>query len=181
MKQMHPIHPVADSSGTSDQGRSSTQDILPEQNEGLARVVEVGEALVWLEPMQQSACGSCASAESCAAKGLGTLASRRAARRFSVKGEASLTVGEVVLVDFGSQRLLGAAVLAYVLPLFCALLAAGVAQTVAGNDLVSLLAAILGLVIGFGLMRWAATRLLAGLTPRIVRRLGTSQDCQTGV
>ena len=183
MKQIHRLHPVADSSETSDLGRPSTQDIHPDQNEGLARVVEVGEDLVWLEPMLQSACKGCASAASCGAKGIGTPASRLAARRFSVKNDAGLSVGEVVLVDFGSGRLLWAATLAYVLPLFFALLAAGIAQAFKGNDLVSLLAAVLGLLLGFGLMKQASARLLARgeLTPRIVRRLGTDQNCSTGV
>lgn len=138
--------------------------------------------MAWLEPEQTGSCGGCASAAACGAKGIGTLANRLEARRFALRNAAGLRVGERVVVAFGQQALVGAAALAYVLPLVAALLAAVVTQELAGKDSLTLLATVGGLVVGFGLMKLIAARLTVrgALTPRIVRRLGVISIHPTG-
>lgn len=145
-------------------------------------MVAVEDDTAWLEPEQTGSCGGCASAATCGAKGIGTLANRLEARRFAVINEAGLCVGERVVVAFGQRTLVGAAALAYVLPLVAALLAAVVAQEIAGQDSLTLLATVFGLIVGFGLMKLVAARLTVRgvLTPRIVRRLGVISIHPTG-
>ena len=58
--------------------------------EGIARIVRVEPGRLWLEPEQTTSCGHCASNASCSmsesreAPGMGTVASRLVARRFSL-------------------------------------------------------------------------------------------------
>ena len=76
--------------------------------EGVARVIAVEPDQVWLEPEQSGSCGGCASS-GCGAKGLGTVASYRAARRFSLRGHGELRVGDRILVGVRGDALLRAA------------------------------------------------------------------------
>ena len=153
-----------------------------DENEGIARVVAVDSDSAWLEPEQTGSCSGCASASTCGTKGMGTLTNRLEFRRFAIQDQNELKVGDRVIVAFGEQALVGAAALAYVLPLWLSLTAAVIAQELAGKDSLSLLAAVFGLVVGFGVMKLVAVRLAARgvLKPRIVRRLGTGQIQQTG-
>ncbi|HOB46133.1 MAG TPA: SoxR reducing system RseC family protein [Zoogloea sp.] len=153
-----------------------------DDNEGTARVVAVEGNTAWLEPEQTGSCSGCGSVGACGAKGIGTVANRLEARRFALLNEVGLCVGERVVVAFGQQALVGAAALAYMLPLVVALLAAVVTQEIAGKDGLTLLATVFGLVVGFGLMKLIATRLTVrgALKPRIVRRLGVISIHPTG-
>ncbi len=127
-----------------------------------ARVVAVEDGLVWLEPMQTGSCGSCASAALCGSKGMGSLTDRLEARRFAVPGHFDLACGDVVDVVFSRGHLVQAAALAYVLPLVISLLSAIVVDSYFGRDAWTLLAALLGLVLGFVVMKYVAQ----GLTQR---------------
>ena len=113
---------------------------------------------------------------------MGTLTNRLAFRRFAIQDQSELKVGDRVVVAFGEQALVGAAALAYVLPLLLSLTAAVIVQELASKDSLSLLAAVFGLVVGFGVMKLVAVRLAARgvLKPRIVRRLGAVQIQHTG-
>lgn len=137
-----------------------------------ARVVAVEEGQVWLEPMQTGSCGSCASAALCGSKGIGSLTDRLEARRFAVPGQFDLVCGDVVDVAFSRGNLLQAAALAYLLPLVISLLCAIVVDSRFGRDAWTLLAALLGLVLGFLVMRYFAQGLAqrGDLQAQILRR-----------
>ncbi|RIX42579.1 MAG: Fis family transcriptional regulator [Rhodocyclales bacterium GT-UBC] len=146
--------------------------LAADESAALARVVAVEPGLVWLEPMQTGSCGGCASAAACGSKGIGTIANRLEARRFAVPGHFALRVGDSVEVAFGNRNLVRAATVAYVVPLLSAFGCAGVAQSLAGQDGLTLLGAVFGLLAGFVAMKFVARRLEAGgaLQARIVRR-----------
>ena len=137
-----------------------------------ARVVAIESGQVWLEPLQTGSCGGCASAAACGTKGIGTLANRLEARRFAIPGNFSLHIGDHVEVAFGNRNLVRAAAVAYVIPLFAALLCAGFAQSVAGHDGLTMLGALFGLLAGFAASRFLVRRMEAAgaLQARIVRR-----------
>ena len=139
--------------------------------EGVVRVVEVQDGVIWLQPEQTSTCGSCASAGQCG-KGIGSLASRNEARRFSIAHQNGLGVGERIVVGVAPRILVKAALIAYGLPLTTALAAAGIAQSWFGSDLATLLAAATGLACGLWMARLGARRLSASgeLAPRFLRR-----------
>ena len=147
--------------------------------EGIARVVSVDGAVAWLEPEQGPSCAGCAS-QGCGARGLGTVASRLAARRFPLTGHPDLRVGDRVVVGVRGDALLKAALTAYALPL-AAMLGAGVfAQSLVGHDSVTLAASVAGLLLGLGIARfWAGGLTARGITaPRFLRRAGFGQSCR---
>jgi sigma-E factor negative regulatory protein RseC len=146
--------------------------IAPDESGALARVIGIEAGRVWLEPMQTGSCGGCASAAACGTKGIGTIASSLEARRFAIPGNFTLRIGDEVEVAFGNRNLIKAAAVAYVMPLLSALLCAGLAQSIAGSDGLTMLGALFGLLAGFATMKFVAKRLEAGgaLEARIVRR-----------
>ncbi|OHC64656.1 MAG: Fis family transcriptional regulator [Rhodocyclales bacterium RIFCSPLOWO2_02_FULL_63_24] len=151
--------------------------------EGIARVVSVSGAVAWLEPEQTSSCGSCASAAQCGASatGIGTIASRNAARRFPMDNGAGLGVGERVVVGVDDRALIKASLTAYALPLVAAFTAAGLAESAWGNDLATLAAMAAGLGAGLLAAHVGARRLSARgeLAPRFLRRARPGETCGT--
>jgi sigma-E factor negative regulatory protein RseC len=151
--------------------------------EGIARVVRVEGATAWFEPEQTTSCGSCASAASCGAgaTGIGTVASRNAQRRFSLDNINQLRPGERVVVGVDDRALLKASLTAYALPLATALVAGGVAESMAGKDLVTMAAMAGGLGVGLLAARIVARRLATRgeLAPRFLRRARPDETCGT--
>lgn len=139
--------------------------------EGIVRVVEVGGGVVWLQPEQTTTCGSCASAGQCG-KGIGSLANRIEARRFSIVDPREFAVGERLVVGVAPRALAQAALMAYGLPLTAALAAAAIAESFLASDLATMAAAGGGLVGGLLMARLGARRLSArgDLAPRFLRR-----------
>jgi sigma-E factor negative regulatory protein RseC len=157
--------------------------------EGIARVIGVQDGLAWLEPEQTTSCGHCASSASCGtgqreAAGIGTVASRLAARRFALEnleGAAALQVGERVVVGVGEGALLGAALTAYGLPLLTALVGGSIGQGLYGEDAAAMLGMVGGLAFGLFIARLLARRLAArgDLAPRFLRRARPDETCAT--
>lgn len=140
--------------------------------EGTARVVRVEGNVVWLEPEQGASCGSCASAQACGSKGMGSLAQRLEMRRFPLENEAGLVRGERVVVGVQETALVNAALLAYGVPLATMLAVAATAQWIATTQALVPLAAAAGLAAGLGIAHVGARRFDArgGLSPRLLRR-----------
>jgi sigma-E factor negative regulatory protein RseC len=157
--------------------------------EGIARVVSVEDGLAWLEPEQTTSCGHCASSASCGtgqreAAGIGTVASRLAARRFPLdnpEGAAALQVGERVVIGVGEGALLGAALTAYGLPLLTGLIGGSIGQGLYGEDLAAMLGMVGGLAFGLFVARLMARRLAARgeLAPHFLRRARPDETCGT--
>ena len=157
--------------------------------EGIARIVRVEPGRLWLEPEQTTSCGHCASNASCSmsesreAPGMGTVASRLVARRFSLpESEAGGFVeGERVVVGVAESALLKAALTAYGLPLAGALLGGALCQGLYGEDLISMLGMAGGLAAGLLAARLRAGRLAARgeLSPRVLRRARPDETCAT--
>jgi sigma-E factor negative regulatory protein RseC len=75
--------------------------------------------------------------------------------------------------------LVRASLTAYAIPLVVALTAGAVAQWLAGNDVVTLLTTLAGLVLGLGLSRLGADCLLTRgeLVPKFLRRARFGETC----
>lgn len=147
--------------------------------EGFAHVVAVEGNTAWLEPEQTSSCGSCATSSACAAKGMGTVTSRLEDRRFSLVNDAGLVVGEKVVVGIQNNALVQGSLIAYGIPLATMWLAAGVAQSLAGKDIVTMAAMVAGLAFGLSVARLGAARLSARgtMAPHFLRRAGREAVC----
>lgn len=151
----------------------------PDMIEGTAHVVAVEGNMVWLVPETGSSCGGCASAEACGSKGIGSMASRLEARRFQLVNDAGLRVGERVVVGIREKTLLRASLTAYAIPLATLFLSGALAQWFAGNDMITMASMIAGLILGLGLSRLGAGRLLVRgeLAPRFLRRASFGETC----
>ena len=156
-----------------------TDFCAPTLVEGMAHVVELDGNMAWLVPEQSSSCGGCASASACGSKGIGTLANRLEARRFQLLNDAGLRVGERVVIGIRENTLIRASLTAYVIPLITLFLAGALAQWLAGNDIVTMVAMFAGLAAGLLLSRLGAGRLLqrGELAPRFVRRASAGETC----
>ncbi len=162
-----------------DRFANTTDFSAPAMVEGIAQVVKIEGRTVWLVPEQGSSCGSCASAEACGSKGVGTTASRLEGRRFRISNEANLTVGERVVFGIRDNVLLKASVTAYAIPLATLLLAGSLAQWKFGSDLVTMAAMVIGLVAGLWLSRLEAGRMQTkgDLAPQFLRRAKPGETC----
>ena len=149
--------------------------------EGIARVVRVEGAMAWLEPEQTTSCHGCASASSCGTPGIGTVASRMQVRRFPLDNVDDLRVGDHVVVGVGDRALIQASLTAYALPLAAALSAGGVAEWLAGSDLVTMAAMAGGLALGLLAASLGARRLSkrGDLAPHYLRRAKPGETCGT--
>ncbi|OGT15569.1 MAG: Fis family transcriptional regulator [Gallionellales bacterium RIFCSPHIGHO2_02_FULL_57_16] len=160
---------------------TTTDFSAPTMAEGIAQVVEVEGNMAWLIPEPGSSCGGCSSAAACGSKGIGTVASRLEKRRFQLVNDAGLSVGERVVVGINENAVLRASVTAYVIPLATLLSAGALAQSVAGNDFVTMGAMLSGLVLGLWLSRIRAARLMerGELAPRFIRRASMGETCNS--
>jgi sigma-E factor negative regulatory protein RseC len=158
---------------------STTDFSAPSMNEGIAHVVSLEGNVAWLVPEQTGSCGGCAASGSCGAKGIGTIASRLEYRRFKIDNEANLAVGERVVIGIPDNALIKASITAYAIPLATLLLAGALAQWRFGNDLATMAAMVVGLLVGLGFSRMSAGRLLmqGNLAPRFLRRARPGETC----
>ncbi len=158
---------------------NSTDFSAPPMVEGIARVVAVEGAVVWLEPEQTSTCGGCSSASMCGAKGIGTAANSLERRRFPMDNHEKLALGERVVVGVRENALVKASLTAYAIPLLTLLVAGGVAQWLAGSDVVTMLAMFGGLFGGLLVARLSAKRLSTrgDLAPKFLRRAQAGETC----
>ncbi|MDD5394487.1 MAG: SoxR reducing system RseC family protein [Thiothrix sp.] len=157
----------------------STDFSAPPMVEGIARVVAVEGSVVWLEPEQTSTCGACSSSSMCGAKGIGTAANSLERRRFPMDNQEKLTLGERVVVGVRENALVKASLTAYAIPLITLLVAGIVAQGMVGNDAITMLAMVAGLVIGLIVARISAKRLSTrgDLAPQFLRRAHAGETC----
>ncbi|MDR2195043.1 MAG: SoxR reducing system RseC family protein [Gallionellaceae bacterium] len=161
---------------------TTTDYAAPGLTEGIAQVVALDGRGIWLVPEQTGSCGSCAASSMCSAKGIGTVANRLEARRFRLdENPAELIVGERVVIGVRENALVRASLTAYAIPLVTLLLAGALAQWRYGSDLVTMAAAVGGLLFGLAVARIGADKLLArgDLLPQYIRRARPGETCNS--
>ncbi|MDD5030028.1 MAG: SoxR reducing system RseC family protein [Rhodoferax sp.] len=144
----------------------------PDDNliEGLARVVAVDGAQVWLVAEQPAACGSCATRSACGASHTTKAAASWRAPRALGQGQTQtlLALGDTVHVGVDRTALTRATLVAYTLPMLAMLLAASASQS--AGDGVAIAAALAGLLTGVALARLLARRWRNALQPVVLGR-----------
>jgi sigma-E factor negative regulatory protein RseC len=140
-----------------------------------AHVVAVEPDSVWVETIRESSCGSCAAKKGC---GHSLLSKISAGRRnyievFSGALAAShCAIDDHVRISIPEKVILQGSLILYMLPLFTMLSGAALAGAAlpGGQDLVAVMGAAGGFVLGLGLVRWHAwhSRHDKSMQPRLV-------------
>lgn len=146
---------------------NTVQDRHDDLIEGLARVVAVDGAQVWLAAEQPAACGSCATRSACGSGSHKPAASWRAPRSLG-EGQAPLALGDTVHIGVDRRALTRAALTAYALPLVTTLTAAIAMQD--ASDAMAITAALAGLLLGVAAARLLARRWRDALVPVVLGR-----------
>jgi sigma-E factor negative regulatory protein RseC len=137
--------------------------------EQLAKVIEVDARQAWVETEARSHCSHCAS-HSCGTSVVARLFGIQR-NRFVVENTIQVRVGDQVIIGIPSSLIAQASVLAYFVPLVFMLSLTLLGQVMGLNDGLQALGALLGLLLGFTLVRRltreGVTRRTAG--PRLLR------------
>ena len=149
--------------------------------EGFARVVAVEGMVAWLEPETTTSCSGCSAVSGCQSPGgIGTIADRRKARRFSLVNDQNFLVGERIVVGAQEQALVKASFVAYAVPLTSLLVGAVLAQWAFGRDEITIASSLVGLALGFSMARGIANLMRArgSTTLHFIRRAGAAPFSQ---
>lgn len=157
---------------------TTLQDPHDDLIEGLARVVAVDGAQVWLVAEQSAACGSCATRSACGGGSSKPSPSWRAPRSLSL-GQTPLALGDTVHIGVDRGALTRASLTAYALPLVTMLVAASALQ--GAGDAAAIVAALAGLLVGIAGARVLARRWRETLLPVVLGRalLASDSSCAT--
>ena len=126
------------------------------------RIVAVETGFVWVETLRRSTCGSCAARAGCGQRLLNRQGEGGRGLIRALSGNAlqasDCRVDDYVEIALPEAVILRGSIVVYALPIVSMLLAVGLvsALVVDAGDAVSLGAALAGLMIGLGLVRWHA-------------------------
>lgn len=124
--------------------------------EETGRVVAVEEDSVWVETIRKAACDSCASQKGCGHSVLAKLTGGKNHVRVlnPSSNNYSLQVGDDVIIGVPEDVVVIGSMVAYLMPLICMLLFSVVAQLAWESEGYSIIGGMLGLGLGFVLVRW---------------------------
>ncbi|MBU2954131.1 SoxR reducing system RseC family protein [Marinobacter sp. F3R08] len=133
------------------------------------RVVALRGDRAWVQTIRTSACQSCSARTGCGQKVLAAASGGRA-NQILVSNSVNARVGDEVTIGIDDQALLGASFLVYAVPLLLMVAASVIGHQVSGgHDGVSMLAAIVGLGLGFVAGRHLQRAGDVDYEPRLVR------------
>jgi len=145
-----------------------------------ATVVAVEQGSVWVETQRKSACGQCSVNQSCGTAMLGKILGVKRSRVKILNPDAAVVnVGDTVLIGISEQALVRGSLALYTLPLLSLFIFALLGETlasqlsIAGEDFVSIIFGVFGLVVGFVWVRHfsAAISQNRDYQPLLLRRL----------
>lgn len=145
-----------------------------------ASVVYVEDEFAWIEAQRHAVCGACKRNGGCGMAILDKFFGR-ASLRVRALNPVNAQIGDQVFVGISEQGLVKGSMAIYAVPLFCmlslSLLGAALPIRVVSQEMISILLALLGLLIGFG---WLAvfTRRISHhphYNPVILRRVPQEQ------
>lgn len=110
-------------------------------------VVAVQGEYAWVETQAKSACSQCHAGDSCGTSALGKWFARKR-NRVQVLNHLGLKEGDGAVVGIRSERLIRAALLAYMLPLIFMIAAAGTTSGLGAADAAVAASALMGLMLG---------------------------------
>jgi len=132
-----------------------------------AKVVRCDDKTVWLEAERQTTCSGCQLKQGC---GTGLLENHVGKRfsRISVENNNEFSIGQEVKLAIPEERLLQGALLMYILPLLLLFVFSAIAQALALNEIIEIIAGISGLLLGFYWVRVKLKNKKDGFNARII-------------
>jgi sigma-E factor negative regulatory protein RseC len=124
--------------------------------EETGRVVAMDPGLAWVETMRQSACDSCSAKSGCGHSTLAKLGQNSV--HMQALCDIDVTIGDQVVVGVPEDIMVKSSLLAYLMPLLVMMTGVLVADSLWGHDLLTALAGIGGLALGFVGLRWHFNR-----------------------
>ena len=136
-----------------------------------ARVIRVEAGYAWVESERRSGCSHCGSRESCGVSALGKLFAVRT-QRMRLPDPLGVQTGEDVVVGLSERRLVGAASVAYMLPVLVMIGMALLSASLGHGQGSAAVSSVVGLLGGLGLVRHLSGRQLsfAHYQPVILRK-----------
>ena len=130
---------------------------------GRVVAVEANEEALWVETIRQSTCGSCAANKGCGHGLLNRISDGRTGYIRVLSGTVATrqcAIDDQVRISIPERIILRGSMLVYMLPLLCMLAGAVGADILwpAAGQFVTVAGAILGMAVGFALVRWHAWR-----------------------
>ena len=119
------------------------------------RIVAVESDALWIETIRQSVCGSCVAQKGCGQQLLAKFGAQPGYLRVlsSNGGISQYAVGDWVTVGIPKTAVVKASLLVYLVPLIAFITFAASAHVLSGNDFISIIAGISGLIFGGLLVR----------------------------
>lgn len=141
-------------------------------------VVACEQEWLWVESQARSACSSC-GASSCSTSVLGKLFGTRQ-QRLRLRNTLNAVPGQQVVIGIPEQVLVAASVRAYLMPLLVLIAAAGLARELGLSDAAQGAAALGGLFLAFGVMKFftRVTKYQARYAPVLLRKMGAVETSQ---
>jgi len=132
-----------------------------------AKVVRCDDNTVWLEAERQTTCSGCKLKQGC---GTGLLENHVGKRfsQISVENNNEFSIGQEVKLAIPEERLLQGALLMYILPLLLLFVFSAIAQALALNEIIEIIAGISGLLLGFYWVRVKLKNKKDGFNARII-------------
>lgn len=136
-----------------------------------ARVVAVEAGYAWVEAERRSGCSHCSSSTSCGVASLGKAFGVRQ-QRLCLPDTLGVRTGENIVIGLSEQRLVAAAAMAYMLPLFLMIGTALVSAALGYGQGALALSSLVGLAGGLWLVqhRFGSRRAIARYQPVILER-----------
>jgi sigma-E factor negative regulatory protein RseC len=136
--------------------------------EETAMVIDVKDGMLMAETESRSSCSHC-SADSCSTSVVAKLFGVRR-NRLVMENSLDAKPGDQVVIGIPDALLVRASVMAYLLPLVSMLLLTAIGDALGMNEILLSLLALVGLAIGFFMVRWTIHRSASQrYTPRLLR------------
>lgn len=124
--------------------------------EEVGTVVRIEPDALWVETLQKSACGSCSAQKGCGQHALGKVLATSSSIRVLLQGQPaeSFHLNQDVVIGIPEDVVVRGALMVYLVPLFLMIVFAWGGYQLAPTDGFSAFCAVLGLLLGGGIIHW---------------------------
>lgn len=124
------------------------------------KIVSVEPDGLWVETITKTVCGSCKAEKGCGQSLMAKWAGHSSYIWVLLEGRdpANYQKGDAIQLGIPEEIVAKGSMVIYMVPLICMLVTTAVADSLFNNELLTVFSAILGLLLGGGLVRWHADK-----------------------